>query len=65
MGLKDPVGKTIRRFGKNMQVIGVVKDFHFESLHEPIKPSYMFLLPGNIIVAKRAGKQSTTNHCCH
>jgi ABC-type antimicrobial peptide transport system permease subunit len=34
-----------------MQVIGVVKDFHFESLHEPIKPGYMFLEPGNTIVA--------------
>jgi predicted permease len=51
MGLKDPVGKTIQRFGKNLQVIGVVKDFNFESLHEPIKPCYMFLYPGNIIVA--------------
>jgi predicted permease len=51
MGLKEPVGKTIRKSGKDMQVIGVVKDFHFESLHEPIKPGYMFLEPGNTIVA--------------
>jgi ABC-type antimicrobial peptide transport system permease subunit len=51
MGLKDPVGQTIRKAGKEMQVIGVVKDFHFESLHQPIKPGYMFLLPGNTIVA--------------
>ena len=52
MGLKDPVGKTIRKFGKNIQVIGVVKDFHFESLHEPIKPCYLVLWPpGSIIVA--------------
>lgn len=53
MGLKDPVGKTIRKFGTNTQIIGIVKDFHFESLHEPIKPCYMFLFPpGNIIVAR-------------
>jgi putative ABC transport system permease protein len=51
MGIKDPVGTTIQRFGKSLQVIGVVKDFHFESLHEPIKPCYMFLATGNIIVA--------------
>lgn len=51
MGLKDPVGQTIRRFGKNLQVIGIVNDFHFESLHEPIKPGYMFLWPGGTIVA--------------
>ncbi|HTE33138.1 MAG TPA: ABC transporter permease [Chryseolinea sp.] len=61
MGLKDPVGKTIRRFGNNMQVIGVVKDFHFESLHQTIKPSYLFLLPGNIIVANvKANNQRQT-----
>jgi ABC-type antimicrobial peptide transport system permease subunit len=61
MGLKDPVGKTIRKFGKNMQVIGVVKDFHFESLHEPIKPCYMFILPGNIIVSSvQANNQRQT-----
>ncbi len=51
MGLKDPVGQTIKRFGKNLQIIGVVKDFHFESLHEPIKPGYIFLFPGGTIIA--------------
>jgi ABC-type antimicrobial peptide transport system permease subunit len=51
MGLKNPVGQTITRFGRKVQVIGVVKDFHFESLHEPIKPAYMFLWPGGTIVA--------------
>ncbi|PSR55952.1 transporter permease [Adhaeribacter arboris] len=52
MGLKDPVGKNILKFGNKMQIIGVVKDFHFESLHEPIKPCYLSLLPGNTIVAR-------------
>ncbi len=37
------VGKTIRLFNNPMQVIGIVKDFHFESLHETVKPSYMVL----------------------
>lgn len=62
MGLKDPVGKTIKRFGKkDLQIIGVVKDFHFESLHEPIKPGYMFLWGGNIIVASvQANNQRQT-----
>jgi len=61
MGLKDPVGMTIKRFGSNRQVIGVVKDFHYESLHEPIKPAYLFLLPGNTIVVKmQAGHQRQT-----
>jgi predicted permease len=43
MHLKDPVGKNITLFDNNMQVIGVVKDFHFESLHEPVKPAYFTL----------------------
>ncbi len=43
MHLEDPVGKNIKLDGKPMQVIGVVKDFHFESLHEIVKPSYMVL----------------------
>lgn len=53
MHLKDPVGKTIQRVGNKMQVIGVVKDFHFESMHEAIKPSYIFLENnGGTIVAR-------------
>jgi ABC-type antimicrobial peptide transport system permease subunit len=45
----------------NLQVIGVVKDFHFESLHEPIKPAYMVLWPGGtIIVNVRANNQRQT-----
>ena len=57
MGLKDPVGKTIQRMGKDVQIIGVMKDFHFESLHEPIKPAYLFLYGGNtILVRLQAGQ---------
>jgi putative ABC transport system permease protein len=38
MGLKDPVGKEIESFSGKGRIIGVVKDFHFESLHNPISP---------------------------
>jgi putative ABC transport system permease protein len=43
MHLKDPVGKTITLFVNKRQIVGVVKDFHFESLHEPVKPAYFSL----------------------
>lgn len=43
MHLKDPVGKNIKMFGSSFQIIGVVKDFHFESLHEPVRPSFILL----------------------
>jgi len=45
-GWDNPVGKTIRdmrQSGKMIEktVIGVVKDFHFESLHKQISPLYI------------------------
>jgi putative ABC transport system permease protein len=38
MGLKDPIGKWISAWEKKGHIIGVLKDFHTQSLHEPIKP---------------------------
>jgi len=38
MGMKDPVGKRISFWNHWGTIIGVVRDFHFQSLHEPIKP---------------------------
>ena len=43
MGIKDPVGKVIRFSGTDRQIIGVTKDFHFQSLHETIKPLFFQL----------------------
>lgn len=37
LGWSNPIGKKITR-GKTYQVIGVVKDFHFASLHSAIEP---------------------------
>ena len=34
---KQPIGKKISRDGEH-QVVGVIKDFHFASLHKPIEP---------------------------
>jgi len=34
MGLKDPLGKTVNIWGEDRQIIGVTKNFHFESLYE-------------------------------
>ena len=43
MGLKNPVGANIKWYGQKFQVVGVVKNFHFESLHEPIRPLFFTL----------------------
>jgi putative ABC transport system permease protein len=37
-GYKDPIGKPLIYFGHRGRIIGVVKDFHFQSLHAPILP---------------------------
>jgi ABC-type antimicrobial peptide transport system permease subunit len=62
MHMKSPVGKTVRFFGKNMQIIGVVKDFHFESMHEAIKPSVLNIVPksGTIIASINSNHQQAT-----
>jgi len=53
MHFKNAVGETVQLYGHPMQVIGVTKDFHFESLHETVKPSYILLQPhGGKIVAR-------------
>ena len=46
MGLKNPVGKNISIYGGKVQIIGVIKDFHFESLHETVKPLFVLLSQG-------------------
>jgi len=37
-GMDDPVGKTFTLWGKSGPIIGVVKDYHFKSLHATIEP---------------------------
>lgn len=38
MKLEDPVGQSVKLWGMNYTIIGVVADFHFESLYESIQP---------------------------
>ena len=44
IGLKDPVGKVLKMNGGS-EIIGVVKDFHYGSLHNPIEPLIFRLDP--------------------
>jgi ABC-type antimicrobial peptide transport system permease subunit len=55
MGLQNPVGKYIRMWDEfDLQIIGVVKDFHFQSLHEEINPLFFRLVPDqtHIVIAR-------------
>jgi putative ABC transport system permease protein len=38
IGYKDPIGKPLTFWQKRGTIIGVLKDFHFNSLHVPIRP---------------------------
>jgi ABC-type antimicrobial peptide transport system permease subunit len=50
MVLKNPIGKVIHLWGKNRHIIGVVKNFNFESLHEQVKPLFIILNPQRTMV---------------
>ena len=43
MGMKDPVGKKVKLWDNDVEIIGVAKDFNFESFHEVVKPLFFFL----------------------
>lgn len=61
MGLKNPVGKTIDLNGGS-QIIGVVRDFHYGSLHNAIEPLILRFDPNgpNIMVRIKAGTEINT-----
>jgi len=64
MGLKDPIGKKINLWDEHdFEIVGVVKDFHFQSLHESIEPLFFRLRPSyswNIMVKIKAGQEKET-----
>ncbi|MFC6103520.1 ABC transporter permease [Olivibacter domesticus] len=59
MGMKDPVGKQINFWNGKQTIIGVMRDFHTESLHTPIKPLVLCFSNkenGYMMVRTQAGK---------
>jgi putative ABC transport system permease protein len=46
VGFRYPVGEILRNSqGLKLKIIGVVKDFHFKSLHNRIEPLIMYMRP--------------------
>jgi predicted permease len=60
IGYKDPVGKPLTFWQKKGSIIGILKDFHFNSLHVPINPLVLRLGEniewGNALVRTEPGK---------
>lgn len=54
LGLTDPIGKKISRFGTLNQIIGVVKDFRYDNMKHRVRPLAMFLGKSNTIISVRA-----------
>jgi putative ABC transport system permease protein len=51
LGWEDPIGKKLYQFGQGddppgYTIIGVVKNYHFKSLHDAVEPSMMLLRRG-------------------
>lgn len=62
MGLKNPIGKTVNFYGKR-QIIGVVKDFYFESLFQKVKPFFFkidYETGGDLLIRIKAGTEKST-----
>ncbi|MCR9084332.1 MAG: ABC transporter permease, partial [Cyclobacteriaceae bacterium] len=63
IGFQNPIGQIVNLWGEDMEVIGVVRDFHFESLKETIKPAFLKFDPNfaqKIMVRIQPGNQVET-----
>lgn len=52
----EAIGKTVTDGGGDHTIVGVVKDFHFKSLHQAIDPLFLFYRPfGGLIIKAKSG----------
>ncbi len=60
MGLKNPIGKIVRFWDVDLKIVGVTKDFQFESMYENVKPLCFIISPdspGNVMIRIQAGME--------
>jgi putative ABC transport system permease protein len=62
MGLKDPIGKTVKFWDREREIVGIAEDFNFESLYQPVKPCFFQIYPvaPNAAVRLKAGTEKQT-----
>jgi ABC-type antimicrobial peptide transport system permease subunit len=60
IGYKNPIGRSFTMWGKKGTIVGIIKDFHFNSLHSPINPLIVRLREnddfGNILIRTKPGQ---------
>lgn len=64
LGLKDPVGKLLvpNRRGAPLPVVGVVRDFHFRSIHHAIDPLVINVQGRDAFGGREISVRLETNH---
>lgn len=62
MNIKNPVGKIVDMWGVKKQIVGVVRDFHFESLYNKVGPFFLTYSPytQTILIKIKAGTERET-----
>jgi putative ABC transport system permease protein len=63
IGMSDPIGKWFELWGKKREIIGVVKDFHSQSMYEEILPMFFLCSPENtrtIVLKISKGEEKRT-----
>lgn len=64
MNLENPIGQKIKFWDQfDMEIVGVVKDFHFQSLHDAVNPLFFRLAPQytwTIMARLEGGKEKET-----
>jgi putative ABC transport system permease protein len=67
MGLKDPIGKQIKFWDQTRTIVGVAKDFNFESMYSTVTPAFFQIYPvmPNILVRLKAGTEKETLERIH
>lgn len=62
MGLKNPIGKNVNLYGVPLHIIGVVRDFHYESLYKQVGPMFISYRKNtaNVIIKLKAGTEKET-----
>lgn len=61
LGYTNPIGREITMWGRKGKIIGLVKDFHFQSLHKQILPLIIHLVKGkldegNVLIRTQPGQ---------
>ncbi|PWT99074.1 MAG: transporter permease [Bacteroidetes bacterium] len=62
MGIQNPIGKTVSMWGAKKQIIGIAKDYNFESLYKSVRPAFIVFVPRSesTIVKIRSTDQRAT-----